>query len=110
MRFWDSSAIVPLLIMEIATGAVTTELERDPEMVVWWATDVECVSALARLERDGQLSGVSLAAAIERLAAAEAAWLEIQPDARIRQIAPPAAGPSATRGGLTATLGSYRCR
>lgn len=87
MRFWDSSAIVPLLVAESATRSITAEYERDPEMLVWWATEVECVSALARLERDGALTDIALAAATDRLATASAAWLEIQPVDKVRQVA-----------------------
>ena len=30
--------------------------EEDFAMLVWWGTTVECISALARLERDGALT------------------------------------------------------
>ncbi|MEK6721469.1 MAG: type II toxin-antitoxin system VapC family toxin [Chloroflexota bacterium] len=87
MRFWDSSAIVPMLVAESSSVAVMAEYERDPDLVVWWATDVECVSALARLERDGILDGPSMVDALERLDALGQAWQEVQPIARIRQTA-----------------------
>ena len=87
MRFWDSSAIVPLLVAESSSAAVMAEYERDPELVVWWATEVECVSALARLERDGSLDGPSMVDALERLNALVQAWQEVQPIVRIRQTA-----------------------
>lgn len=87
MRFWDSSAIVPLLVAESSSAAVMAEYERDPELVVWWATEVECVSAFARLERDGSLDGPSMVDALERLNALVQAWQEVQPIVRIRQTA-----------------------
>lgn len=87
MRFWDSSAIVPLLVAESSSVAVIAEYERDPELVVWWATEVECVSALARLEREGALDEPSMAFALERLDALVQAWQEVQPIVRIRQMA-----------------------
>ena len=87
MRFWDSSAVVPLLVGEAASDDMTAEYLRDPEMVVWWATTVECVSALARLERDGVLEPPSMATAIQRLNSLDGAWREVQPTARVRQIA-----------------------
>jgi len=87
VRFWDSSAIVPLLVDEPATAALTREYESDPQMLVWWATVVECVSALARRERDGGLPGRALPDALERLAALELAWLEIQALDRVRNTA-----------------------
>jgi len=87
LRFWDSSAIVPLLVGERSTAAAMAEVERDPEMIVWWATEVECVSALARLEREADLPGPSMTVAMERLDALTRAWQEIQPVDRIRQTA-----------------------
>jgi hypothetical protein len=63
------------------------EYEHDPEVMTWWVTEAECVSALARLERDGSLSGSSMAEALLRLASLERAWQEIQPTAAIRQTA-----------------------
>ena len=87
MRFWDSSAIVPLLVEEAASERTLEAYRTDPDVVVWWATEVECVSALARLERDGALDESGLAAALDRLDALSRAWHEIQPTSRTRQIA-----------------------
>lgn len=87
MRFWDTSAIVPLLVGESSTAAATTEVERDPEIMVWWATEVECVSALARMEADASLSAPGMTVAIERLDALAVSWQEVQPVDRIRHTA-----------------------
>jgi len=87
MRFWDSSAIVPLIVDEPGSPAVLVEYRRDPEQAVWWATDVECVSALARLEREGSLDAAAVHEALERLAWLAGAWLEMQPVERSRRIA-----------------------
>ena len=51
MKFWDASAVIPLLLAEPQRAALLGELERDPVMLVWWGTPVECVSAIARRER-----------------------------------------------------------
>ena len=48
MRFWDSSAIVPLLVVEEASRRLQSLAAQDSTMLVWWASAVECVSALAR--------------------------------------------------------------
>jgi uncharacterized protein with PIN domain len=56
VKFWDASAIVPLLMTEATTKAVQTLAEKDPTMIVWWATEVECAGAIARLERDDALT------------------------------------------------------
>ncbi len=87
MRFWDSSAIVPLLVAESSTQALVTAFVRDPEVVVWWATEVECASALARLERDASIDAPAMGEALTRLDALALAWHEIQPAERTRQVA-----------------------
>ncbi len=87
MRFWDSSAIVPLLVSEPVSHAVLAAVEGDPDLIVWWATEVECVSALARLEREGALDRASMNQALGRLAELARAWHEIQPAGHVRQTA-----------------------
>lgn len=87
MRFWDSSAVVPLLADEAMTASVTAERERDAMLIVWWATPVECASAIARREREGRLGGAARASALERLAALELGWREVQPVDRVRRAA-----------------------
>jgi uncharacterized protein len=83
MRFWDSSAIVPLLLSEAATAAAQDTLRDDPELIVWWATGTECVSALARVERDGG----QVTAAFERLDAHAESWSEIAATDVVRRTA-----------------------
>ncbi len=87
MRFWDTSAIVPLLVDEDGTRATTAEYELDPVMVVWWSTVVECVSAVARRERQGNSDARLIGTALERLAALSSAWEELQPTTRVRRTA-----------------------
>jgi uncharacterized protein len=84
VRFWDSSAVVPLLVGEDSSAGLIKMLEDDPAMLVWWATPVEYVSALARLERDGALDSPGVAEAVDRLDALELHWDEVQPVARLR--------------------------
>ena len=45
MKFWDASAIVPLLITEPTTKTLQALAEKDPAMLVWWASGVECAAA-----------------------------------------------------------------
>ena len=56
-------------------------------MLVWWATEVECVSAIARLERDGDLASDAALEALERLDGLAAGWHEIQPVETARRTA-----------------------
>jgi uncharacterized protein len=87
MRFWDSSAIVPLLAPQSMTAAAETLLQADSQMLVWWGTSVECISALARLERDRSLSHADVAMAQARLRGLVDAWNEVQPHVRVRTTA-----------------------
>ena len=84
MRFWDSSAIVPLLLEEPARERMLAALDSDPVMLVWWATPVELVSALSRRERDGGVSLEDVTTSIERLRALERAWQTVLPTDAIR--------------------------
>lgn len=56
MRFWDSSALVPLFVTQPASARVASFLEDDEDVFVWALTDVEIGSAVARLEREGLLT------------------------------------------------------
>lgn len=56
MRFWDTSAVVPLLIREQHSARVGAWLRDDDAMVVWTLTPGEVVSALRRLLRERALS------------------------------------------------------
>lgn len=67
--FWDSSALVPLLVSESRSAALTTLLAEDKEMTMWWAPPLECQSALHRRHREMPLDPALLAAATERLRA-----------------------------------------
>jgi hypothetical protein len=54
-------------------------------MVVWWATHVECLSALARRRREGTLSSDADIQSKAVLSAMAAEWSEVLPGERIRQ-------------------------
>lgn len=87
MKFWDSSAIVPLLLAEPATPTVQAIAAKDPGMLVWWATEVECASALARLEREGGIDAAIAATAFERMTRLAGGWYEVEPSDGVRETA-----------------------
>ncbi len=84
MRFWDSSAVVPLLVVEPGTAAREKQLRADPVMLVWWGTAVEGASALQRLVREGALRAEEARAADARLRRLERHWVEIEPTQTVR--------------------------
>ena len=51
MRFWDSSAIVPLALSEPQTTRTRRWLQEDANVIVWTLTRVELLSAIARRRR-----------------------------------------------------------
>jgi predicted nucleic acid-binding protein len=85
VRFWDSSAVVPLIIDEPGRERLLALLETDPVMVVWWGTSVELVSALSRRERDGSLPTSVANAAVERVRKLERTWHQVAPTDSVRQ-------------------------
>jgi predicted nucleic acid-binding protein len=87
VRYWDTSAIVGLLVDEASSVSVRQQHASDNEMTTWWGTEVECVSALARLEREGRLGSAAVGAAFQRLDRLAAGWVEISPSTRLRTIA-----------------------
>ena len=56
-------------------------------MFVWWGSEVECVSALARLERDGALDARTITLALGRLRQLADAWHEIDASDAVREAA-----------------------
>ncbi len=86
MRFWDSSALVPLLVQEPETAALL-ELYPGDDVVAWWGSDVECASAVTRLERSGQLSAADTAESLRRLRGLANGWHVVEPSESIKEIA-----------------------
>jgi uncharacterized protein len=87
VKFWDASAIVPLLVNEETTRRLQTVAAQDSAMLVWWGSAVECISALARLERDGALDPPTMTLALQRLRQLSSGWHEIDPSDEIRETA-----------------------
>jgi len=84
MRFWDASAVVPLLLEQPMSERVRALLDEDPEVVAWWGTPVECASALARLRREGHLAPSDEASALRILERLRSAWYEVLPGDQVR--------------------------
>ena len=87
MKFWDTSAVVPLLVHEESSQRLRALLARDSDMFVWWGSEVECISALTRREHDGSLDPQALNAALERLQQLGGLWEEVDPTDAVRETA-----------------------
>ena len=84
MRFWDSSALVPLVLKQPRTQRARQLFEEDAEPVVWWGSALECASAIARLHR-GHLTRKEEQEARALLDALRSSWFEVQPGDGVRE-------------------------
>lgn len=85
MSFWDSSAILPLCVSEPASPQLRSLYRIHGPPVVWWATLVECHSAVARQTRSGGLSPEEQSQINQLLRGLAAAWHEMQPTLVLRE-------------------------
>lgn len=87
LKYWDASAITPLLAEEPSRDNLLHLLEQDADMLVWWGTPVEIASALARREREGLLTADEVTTALTAAHALAESWHEIVPSDSIRRTA-----------------------
>jgi predicted nucleic acid-binding protein len=87
VKFWDTSAIVPVCVNEPRSSTIKAILAKDPAMAVWWATRTECISALARQSREGGITAGGSRQALHVLATLAKTWTEILPTEAIRETA-----------------------
>jgi uncharacterized protein len=87
VKFWDTSAVVPLLLDQPHTAYVEELLESDQDITVWWGTLVECSLAFARLRREGVISIADETDLTHSLEQLRAHWVEMAPSEEIRSTA-----------------------
>lgn len=85
MKYWDSSALVALLVKASSSAERQALLREDPTVVTWWGSRIECASALNRLCRDGQIDDAGLDLSLQQLSRFAAGWLEVEPLQRVRE-------------------------
>ena len=56
MRFWDSSAIIPLIVLEDQSQYCINAFKADSEIMAWTMSKVEVFSALCRRFREDSLN------------------------------------------------------
>jgi uncharacterized protein len=84
MRFWDSSAITPLLVVEADSERRESQLLVDSDIVVWFGTLAEVESSLARRKRAGELSIDAELRARRHFDELSAHWTEVAPTTEVR--------------------------
>lgn len=85
MRFWDSSAIVPLIANEQVSEQALDLYRRDPQILVWVLTVTEVISALCRKLRDGSLTREEFRRMRGELTELSADWSEVTAAEAVRR-------------------------
>lgn len=67
MKFWDASAVVPLVVKEAGSDLARRWLREDGDMVLWALTRLELVSAIERRARERQLTARQRTQALARV-------------------------------------------
>jgi uncharacterized protein len=86
VRYWDASALVPLLTEQPRSPVSDRSYDEDSVITTWWGTSLECRSAIARIEREGGAPAL-IEAAATNLATLESEWIEVAPSNFVRQVA-----------------------
>lgn len=87
MRFWDTSALVPLFIREQASARVAGYLAEDPNVLVWSLARVEFLSAVARRRRAAPSARRALLGARRRFLESWPGWNEVVAIDQVRRVA-----------------------
>ena len=87
MRFWDTSALVPLVVAEDETQRMRSLLEEDPHIITWAWTSVEFASAVERRARQGELNREHRRDALSRFADLAEIWDEVTDVLAVRRYA-----------------------
>lgn len=85
--FWDTSALVPLFVYQEASPAALREHRNYPAKILWWGTQVEIRSSLARLVRNGDIERAPFQTAIKKWHAISQRARELPPSLRVLEIA-----------------------
>ncbi|MGI8866743.1 MAG: type II toxin-antitoxin system VapC family toxin [Rubrobacteraceae bacterium] len=87
MKFWDSSAVIPLIFEEPTSAILRALLTEDTDMVIWWGTWIECSVTVSRLRREEVLDDSGQEGTRAALDALATGWLEIEPIDELRLLA-----------------------
>jgi len=77
VRYWDASALVPLVVVEPETERVRSWLIEDEHVVTWAWTLTEIASAVERRAREGSLLRPQRREALDRIGSLAQSWDEV---------------------------------
>ncbi len=84
MKFWDTSALLPLCVKEPQSEKIQNLVQQDGDLVVWWAALIEGYSALARLRREQVLTDGEELQARQLFLRLSSQWTEVRPSNLVR--------------------------
>ncbi len=87
MRFWDSSALLPLIVEEERSRSCRDLFRADPEVFAWTFAPLEVLGGCCRKRREGTLDEAGLAAARRRLERAARRWRRVADSPPVREAA-----------------------
>ena len=85
MRYWDASALVPLIIAESASEWARRKLAEDDRIVTWAWSHTEIVSAVERRAREGLFSRSQRMEVLGRLDTFADHWDEVSDILAVRR-------------------------
>lgn len=106
MRFWDASAVLPLIIKEPGSEATRRWLREDSVLVLWALTRLELVSAIERRARERRLTARQRTLALARAERLSRDAHEVVDLAAVRARAVPLLARHALRAADAAQLGA----
>ena len=77
MRYWDASALVPLIVAEPDSDRVRGWLAEDDHIITWVWTRTEITGAIERRTREGLLSRRQRREVLDRFGALADRWDEV---------------------------------
>lgn len=77
MRYWDTSALVPLVVAETESEWARDRFGEDDRIITWVWTRTEIVSAIERRTREGSLSRLQRRLLLRRLGTFAGHWDEV---------------------------------
>jgi uncharacterized protein len=84
VRFWDTSALVPLFVSEAASETMRQLYRGDSQVAVAWTASMECTSACVRQHREGRFTDAHLTQLLARLESFERSWNLVEPSGDVR--------------------------
>jgi uncharacterized protein len=84
MKFWDSSALIPLCVKEPLTDIMLALAREDSNFVVWWGSSIECCSSFARLRRECVITENQEDLLRDLLLRMEGHWTTVEPMDEVR--------------------------